>query len=381
MGINLFLLGILLSFLIRLFFIFNGSEVADIHSLKEMGELTLRGVNPYLAIQYNIYPPLALYLEAFSVFLSQQLNIPFYILSKFWPNLADFAIAFILYKLLVKKDFKKSTVYLWVLLFLLNPISILISSAHGQIDSIPTLFTIFSLFILSFYINKYSIFLSALSLGLAIAIKPSPLILLPAFLILSKTNFRQKAIFLLLTIIPTLVFIFPYFDDYPSYVLQKVFSYSGSKDFGIPALLKGLYYLQSKDYNLEFSNEILNISKVVFLFGSLLLLIIFRKSKDIVKGCLAIYLLFLTTYFGISAQYLSWILPLAILKRDLMIIPFSIAGFISLLGFYFFINPQILLSQASQIPLYQAPFMLIYVLGNVFLWTITLWWLIKLSKT
>ncbi len=55
----LLFLGILISILIRGYFILNGAEVADVHSLKEMGEMIYRGINLYLALSYNAYPPLA----------------------------------------------------------------------------------------------------------------------------------------------------------------------------------------------------------------------------------------------------------------------------------------------------------------------------------
>mgnify|MGYP001573810476 CR=1 FL=1 len=71
---RILLLGILLSALLRGFFILNGTEVADIIKLKEMGEAVLKGANPYLSIPYNVYPPGALYLEATTLYLSNFFN-------------------------------------------------------------------------------------------------------------------------------------------------------------------------------------------------------------------------------------------------------------------------------------------------------------------
>lgn len=377
---SLFLiLGIILSTLIRSYLILNGSRVADVHSLQEMGELYLGGINPYLALSYNPYPPLAIYIEAATVKLASFLNIPFHILTKIWPNLADLLIALILYKFLTKKGVKSNSATFWSLAFFLNPISILISAAHGQIDSITTLLVIISVYLLIFYYQKIYIILSFFLLGLSIAIKPNPLILLPIFLAFSKKSLKMKMVLLIISLSPVTVLFLPFVKDYPKYIMEKIFNYSGSYDFGIPGILRGLYYLKAGDYNLTFNSQILQIDKAFYLI-SLLLITFVGDSKKLIKRCLMAYVLFFTFYFGISAQYLSWILPLAVLKRERMIIYYSLFGLIAFLGFYLFINPKIIISSFSNIPPYQSRFMLAYFIGNLGLWITTLVWLIKLSK-
>jgi len=376
--IYLLVFGIFCSIILRTYFILNGSDIADIHSLHEMGELFLRGINPYLALNYNAYPPLAIYLEFATIKLSQFFNIPFYILIKLWPNLADILTGLVLCLFLIKKGVKPIVAYAWSLTFLLNPISIIISAAHGQIDSIPSFLVILAILFLTFNFTKFYILLSALLLGLAIAIKPNPLILLPFFLTFKKMDLKTMIIFLLLTVVPVAILFSPFIQGNFHYILGKSFGYSGSNDFGLPAILRGIYYQQTANYKLIFSREVLQASKVFFLTGLFLLVFIFKNCDKLVKACLAVYLLFLGFYFGISAQYLSWILPLAILERDKMIIPFSLSGLVSLLGFYLFFNPTILAVQFSNIQPYQNQFMLIYILGNLVFWAVTSWWLIKI---
>lgn len=376
-SLYLLLIGTLLSIAIRVYFILHGSEVADIHSLQEMGELYLRGINPYLALNYNVYPPLAIYLEALTLHLSALINVPFYILIKLWPNLADILTGFLIYLFLTKKGVKPNIASLWGLIFLLNPISLIISSAHGQIDSIPSFLVILSIFSLTFNLTRFSYVISALFLGLSIAIKPNPLILLPFFLIFRKTDFKTKLIFLFFTTVPLVLLFIPFLQDNAEYVLKRIFDYSGASDFGLPAIWRGIYYLQTGSYKFEFTKEILQYSKIFFLIGLIFLAFIYRNSNKLINSLLAIYLLFLSFYFGVSAQYLSWVLPLAVLKQDLMVIPFSLSGIVSLISFYLFLNPRIIVTELSTIPPFQSQFMLIYAFSNLIFWAITLFWLIK----
>lgn len=382
MGKSLLLLGILLSLSLRAYFIFHGSQIADVHALNEMGQMVLRGINPYLALNYYTYPPLALYLEAFIANLSQTIHIPFYILTKILPNLADVLTTLLIYWFLIKKSIRPFSAACWSLAFFLNPLSIIISSAHGQLDSIPIFLTVCAIFIVTFKTKLNFVLLAGGVLGLAIAIKPGPLMLLPFFITFRKTGLKMMTIFSIAAIVPISILILPFLQGSPNLVLQKVINYSGSYDFGLSAILRGLYYGQSRDYLINFGDDILLLDKLFFIAGLFFLVFIYRNRQELLKACLTVYLLFLGCYLGISAQYLAWVLPFAVLEREKMIIPFSLAGTVALIGFYLFINPAILSTQLGAISLYQPQFMLVYFVGNLIYWLITLYWLFKLvSKT
>lgn len=376
---TIFILGILFSFLARGYFILNGSEIADIHTLREMGEVTLQGLNPYLDLNYNSYPPLAIYLEIITLKVSTILNIPFYILIKLWPNLADLLTGLIIYRYLTKRTTIKIATF-WSLVFLLNPISIVISSAHGQIDSVPTLLTLVAALLLQLKSSRNFVLFAGLTLGLAVAIKPNPLVLLPVFLLFlhKKIELREKLLFILLTILPVMLLLIPFLGKNYLPILSKLFSYSGSNDFGLPAVIKTHYFSRNATYQLPNIDQLLMYSKVIFLLlltGSMFLL---RRSKSLLKLILVTYLLFLSFYFGISAQYLSWILVFAILEKQIFILPYTIFGAVSLLAFYFYINPTILLSQFSTIQPYSFNVMLIYAFSNLLLWVVNIFWLTRI---
>lgn len=372
-------IGIFLSVIIRVFFINNGTNVGDIKLLFGMGDAVLKGLNPYISLTYNSYPPIAVYIESLTILLSNALNIPFHILTKLWPNLADIIITLLLYKYLIRLKVNPFFASFWSLVFILNPISIIISSIHGQIDSIPSLLVLISLYFSSLS-RKPKFYISALILGLAIAIKPNPLMLLPFFLINNKTDLRQKFTFLLVCLTPITLTFISFISQNPQQILLRMLSYGGVHDFSYAAILRGFWYQQNAEIWLPHTDQFFEASKLAFILGCIFLLIAFYQSKNLLKVCLSVYLLFLGTYFGISAQYLSWILPLAILSRDKMIIPFSVTGTFALLGFYSFFGPDILFGKFWNGIAYQNKYMLIYFLGNLMLWCTIIWWLIRIIK-
>lgn len=372
------ILGILASLLIRVFFISQSKQVADIYLMYTMGATFLEGRNPYLVLDFNIYPPLAIFLEASSMIISTFLHLSFVTVFKFWPNLADFICAFIIYKFLTKIKVKPVKAAFWSVFYLLNPISIIISSAHGQLDSIISLLVVSSIFIMTFSSTKFYSYLSALSLGLAIAIKPNPAMLIPLFLFYKKMNAQQKITYLMLALTPLIVTFIPFLWQNPQQVLLRIISYSGVGDISYAAILRGIWYQNNAITSLPLSNELLMISKFIFATAALSLTLLFAGSKYLVKASLAIYLLFISLYFGIAAQYLIWILPLAILERDKMVFYYTFFGSAALLGFYLFFGPDILLGKLSTEMAFQTKYIYLYFLGNLIFWIFNLVWLIKI---
>ena len=380
-SIMILFIGIFLSIIIRTFFIINGLDVADVTKLHQMAEAILKGNNPYLLFNFANYPPIGLYIETAILFLSNLLGIPFHILTKILPNLADVITCFVIYKFLIKNHVKPVNASIWSLIYILNPISIIISAAHGHIYSITSLLTLLSIYIITSNSNKSSNLLSAILLGIAIAIKPHPVMLLPLFLVYRKMNLKQTLLFLFISLAPAIIPLIPYLWLTPHQTIVNVFGYSGIYDISYAAILRSLWHQQNAQIWLPQADQMLSLTKWTFIFGAIFLLVILSRAKDLLKSCLAVYLLFIGIYFGISAQYLSWILPLAILTREKMVIPFSIFGTFALLGFYLFFGPEILFGGFWHGAAFQSKYMLIYFVGNSLLWIIVLWWLIKIIKS
>ncbi len=359
---KILILGIILSILIRGLIIFNGLEVADIKNFHDSANMLLSGINPYLNAHLYPYPPLWMFFQAGSAVLAQMFHTSFHFVMKFWPNLADVLIAILIYKKIRSK--------LWSFFYLFNPVSLIISSAHGQFDSIGSSLTIFSI-----------IFTNPLFLGLAISLKAYPAMLLPLF-IFSQKIWQRKLRFLIFASLPTGLLLIPFLVLNSKETISAIFSYSGFGDLGYGAVLRSFWWQINAEHWLPQSDQLLSFSKISFLAGSIFFYITFSGGKNLIKGCLAVYLLFLAVYFGISAQYLLWVLPLAVLSKDKMVIPYSIVATLALSGFYLFFGPEILLGKYFYLAggFFQNKFMPLYFFGNLMLWLTILFWLVKIVK-
>lgn len=371
-------LGILISLIVRIAFISQSKHIADIYLMYTMGASFLNGHNPYLQLDFNSYPPLAIYLEAASMFISAFLHTSFVTIFKLWPNLADFISAILIYKFLLRLKHKPSSAALWTIFFLLNPISIIISAAHGQIDSITSLLVLLSIYFLTFYSKRRYIYISAVFLGIGIAFKANPVMLIPLFVCFKNNNLRQRLLFLILTLTPLLLSVLPFINNNPSLVFFRIISYSGVNDLSYAAILRGIWYQNNAITNIPLTADLLNVSKMIFLIGEILLLLLLTRVKNLAKACLTIYLLFLTTYFGIACQYLIWVIPLAIIARDKMIFYYTTFGFLTLVGFYLFFGPDILFGKFYLMQPYQTKYIYLYFFSNLVFWCFNLFWLIKI---
>src|SRR3990167_2758095 len=153
------ILGLASSIIIRELLIITSTQVADILRMHQVAQAVVRGINPYLVRDFYIYPPVWMFIEGFSLQLVRLLNIPFQVSIKFWPNLADILIFLLIYKFLLKERLKPMQSALWASAFILNPVSIIVSSAHGQFDSLVTLFVIAAVYLLTFAKKKTSYYL------------------------------------------------------------------------------------------------------------------------------------------------------------------------------------------------------------------------------
>lgn len=372
--------GIAVSLIIRIFLIFESKHTADIYLMYNMGTAVLSGRNPYIDLDFNSYPPLAIFIEVTSLILSSILQLPFVFVFKFWPNLADFITAFLIYKILIRLKSRPLVAAFWSLVYLLNPVSIIISSAHGQIDSITSMFIILSVYFLTFFSAEKYFYLSAICLGIGIAVKPNPVMLIPPFLFYKKINKKRIIIFVFLLMLPLIITIIPFIRQNPLLVSSRILSYSGVNDFSYAAVLRGIWYQINAVTNIPLVPEFLAASKTVFITGGVLLTLIFAGTKNLAKACLTIYLLFLAVYFGIGSQYLIWVLPFAVITKDRMIFPYIVLAFLAQLGFYLFFGPDILMGKLSTIAPFQTKHIYLYFLGNLLLWLYISFWLIKLIK-
>jgi hypothetical protein len=90
--------------------------------------------------------------------------------------------------------------------------------------------------------------------------------------------------------------------------------------------------------------KLLLLSKLVFFLGYVAYVSKMRmRVFSLIGLCFSIIILLYTAVGGLSAQYLIWVLPFAIIERDRMSIWYSLIAGISLFGFYFTLYPEALI--------------------------------------
>lgn len=374
--------GIFISLIIRGFFILTGLEVGDVKNMHDAGNLLLSGISPYSNPHLYPYPPLWMFAEAGTAALTNITNLSFHVLIKFLPNLADILITLLLFKFLRKQKVNPTPAAIWSLAYILNPLTIIISSAHGQFDSIVSLLTIFSIYLLSYPSKKFYRILSPVILGVAISFKANPAMILPVFLFFGQRSLFERGRFLLLACITIGIIFLPFLALDFKAALSSVLGYSGVSDFGYAAVLRALWYQINAEYWLPQAGDLISASKIAFLLGAVFIFTLLAGKDKLIQGCLLVYLLFLTVFSGQSAQYSLWVLPLGILLRDRWVIVFSAAAFLAQLGFYLFFAPELLLGKYFQIAggFYQSEYMTLYFFGNLMLWIATFLWFLKIFK-
>ncbi len=337
----------LITVIIRLYFAIKTPVVGDSREAYKIGSMALRGVSLekfyYGALPYAYNnPPALLYLLVGQVWIEKTIHIPFPIANKLAATVADGLIAVLLFKLISEKE-KLSKKFAYGLFYALNPVSILITGFHGQHDALPTLATLAAVYIFPRYM-----LLGALFLGLGMAFKPFPVLLLPLFLFMRPIAWRKRVQFTLLSMVPLFLAFAPLWITAFGMVNRGILIYSGSPDYGWLSLIRTAYWLSHHAIYVPLPNIdlLLSISKYVFLSAYVLVVITMlrRKTVNPITGAISlVYFLFYFVYGGIASQYLVWLLPFLILYNRRYAFAYTIIATTALLGYYAFFLPRLFL--------------------------------------
>jgi hypothetical protein len=332
----------LLALIIRLICLYLFINVInyDLKSYIQVGELTLKGINiyPKVANLHHPYLPFFLYFEAVAVWLSESKIMALAII-KIINILFDIGILYLVY-LLSKKKLKTTFIYA------MNPVTILITTLHGQFDVIPVFFILLAIYLL----NKKQELLSVLSFSLAVLTKTWPILFLIPILrkvcichprengdperlnsrrSLSPNGSGNETVKLILLL--TLILIFPilftiiyclFFKTNPIDIGKTLTSYQGLWGIWGPWQLLGKTRILWQ-----------KLSTFIFLvsfFGYSL----FNKDKNLIKNILSLLFFFFIFTTNFSIQYLAWITPFLILIRPKKYIQLIIFTTLYLILFY-----------------------------------------------
>jgi len=222
----------------------------------------------------------------------------------------DLGILYLIY-LLSNKNVQKTFIYA------INPVTLLITTLHGQFDVIPVFFILFSIYLL----NKKRDFSSILSLSLAIALKTWPLL----FFIPIFRNLKNKKIIVLVAIFP-IFFVLIYSFLFKSSLIdisKTIIHYQGLWGIWGPwSWIGKIRMIIQKTATMLF---------LISFFGYSLI----NTTKNTVKNIYLLLFFFFTFTTNFSIQYFTWLVPFLILIKPKNFLYLIIFISIYLFSFYY----------------------------------------------
>jgi uncharacterized membrane protein len=224
---------------------------------------------------------------------------------------------------------------------------VLVTGFHGQFDSIALLFVLLSLDALA----RRRRDASALLLAAAIGTKSFPVLLVP-FLAFAGAAPRGKALrYTVLATVPVALLLLPFaLADLPA-LRRELLAYSGIADFGWTGFVRGVTWLTTGDLarsEARFWPVASVASKTLFLAAWGALVLATRRgwlSFTPARASLVTFVAFNVFYGALSAQYLLWVVPLAVLWPGRALVSHAAAATVGLVGFYLFLAPGVLLAE------------------------------------
>ena len=287
----------------------------DIESFHLVGNAFLNGEEIYTSAARGRHPylPLHLYLIGFLTHLSRITPLPFVVWIKLPAVIADLLITAVIYDVFRRWHETESAAAFWALLYALNPISVLVTSYHGQFDSLPVLLLLFSWFTWHFgrQITKSAVFS-----GFSILYKTWPIIFLPVIFIRLPDN-RRRLTYILISIGIPVAFTAAYvliMDSNPVPMLRRALTHSGVPGYwGLSALIyvPGGFWLDSE----AVVAAILPYQRVILLLAGLFALWWTRRQSAL-DALLTILLTIFSVTFGMGIQWLLWPVAFAIVARE-----------------------------------------------------------------
>ena len=327
------------AFLVRLAAILVSDRVvADVLRYRRVGAHVLDvSWNPYQAPRLYPYPPLWVWVEAACEWLARHSALSFAVLVKLPVLAAEVAMV----ALLVRWGAERGGAARWAAwIYALHPVAVLVSGFHGQFDSIALLMLLLAMHAL----DRGRPDAAALALAAGIAVKSFPVLVLPV-LILRMTGTAARVRFLALALLPVTLLLIPYVAHDAAAVARELFGYGGVADFGWIGVWRGARWMLDGTLGRGEARHwgaLIPAAKVLFLAAYAVVLARRRANGDLVVTVLAVFVAFQAFYGALSAQYLLWVVPFAVLRPDRWLVLHGAAATTALAGFYLFLAPGIL---------------------------------------
>lgn len=299
-------------------FLIYGTE--DVWEWQFVRNVLAQGLNPYAqAYQFNWPPFIA---NAFSqlIDISGRFNIPYHGTVKIYPIVCDAIISVLIYNAFLNLKMGGKKAVAASLFYALNPLSIIVTSVHGNAAPLPVCFLVLAAYILYFYKGSFGLICSSLSLGFAISLKIWPVLFLPVMLQKAR-SWKGRLVYVFLSAIPVLAVYLPLYFQNKDVFIVRFLKYQGILTWWG---LTGIFQVWNMPFLRSFSA--FYIDKGIIVLGVVVLMMYILKTHrmGLFDGCLLVSLAAVFFATGFGPQYFMWILPFAIITQSRMLYPFTI---------------------------------------------------------
>jgi uncharacterized membrane protein len=352
--------------------------VADVLRYHKLGAHILDvSWNPYAAARLYPYPPVWVWVEAGAEWLARHSAVSFPLAVKAPVVLADALLAFLI------AAWTQGTAGIargagW--LYAVHPIALLVVGFHGQFDSVALLAVVCALG----WLRAGRLDRSALALSAGVALKSFPVLVLP-FALLFVERPRARIRYAALAIVPVLLILAPFAIADPRALARELFAYGGIPDFGWIGALRAVRSELTGRVARASAEEwtpLLQASKLLFLAAAagLWAACAAQRRRWSPESCaLAVLLAFQVFYGALSAQYLLWPVPFALLLGERFTTLHAGVASVALVGFYLFLAPGVL-TPADVSPWGPAVSQRLWMAGTLGLWLTSAVWLADLVR-
>ena len=300
---------VILGLLIRLVPAAFTAHPTDMQAWKTIGSAIYNGQNPYTLPAFGlVYPPLwgLICSIAYAVYAPTQNSFVFDFVIKLPIIAVDMAMAKTIETIVLTKTKDQRTAREAMMLYLFNPMTIILSSFWGMFDAIPAFLVLLSMI----FLNRKQYLKSSLALGVGIAFKGAyPALLLPLFLYtIIKTEGKGKTLAYLASsmLVPAIVSMPFVVADATSYVNMII-------THNVQGQLSNLtYWLVIHSVFYQNQGIVSAISLVTFIMAfPTLYAYVLRKAdlKLITRTMILVILAFYLTSPTVNEQYIMWLLP------------------------------------------------------------------------
>ena len=291
----------------------------DIDSYRLVTDALLSGREVYVAVVgRHPYLPFQMYIMGAMATLANATGLPYVVAIKLPAVLADVALTGLIYRAVAAEGAGGRRGRDWAaylaLLYALNPVSLLVSSYHGQFEAITLLLLAAGLLLF----ERRRVGASGAALGLAVLNKTWPVLFLPVILIRLK-SWRARIGYAALAIgIPALAvaaYLLAYDAD-PAPMLGRALTHRGNPGYwGPSAVLVPAAALRPA---LQPLADALVAVRNWLLLAAVLLTLWWTQRQSARDAWLTLLLSVFAVTVGFGIQWLVWLVPFALLALSLI---------------------------------------------------------------